>query len=103
MAKVEFDGFDILNLFYDLDGRFWRVPTDARSSHLDGQSSDFFVDLRDNVNAPDTSLTGPRPVGQDGAVAFVVEDDVPEGTAAILVLIDAGGTVMDKTAVTVGA
>jgi hypothetical protein len=61
------------------------------------------VDLRDKVNAPDTSLTGVRPVGPDGAVALVVEDDAREGTAAMLVLIDAGGTVVDKTAVTVGA
>jgi hypothetical protein len=36
-------------------------------------------------------------------VALVVEDDVLEGTAAILVLIAPGGTVVDKTAVTVGA
>jgi len=59
--------------------------------------------LRDKVNAPDTSLTGARPVGQNGEVALVVEDDVREGTAAMLVLIDPGGTVVDKTAVTVGA
>jgi hypothetical protein len=71
--------------------------------HIDGQSSGCFVDLRDKVNAPDTSLTGPRPVGQDGAVAFVVENDAREGTAAILVLIDSGGEVVDKKAVTVGA
>jgi hypothetical protein len=71
--------------------------------HIDGQSSGFFVDLRDKVNAPETSLTGARPVGPDGAVALVVEDDAREGTAAILVLIDAGGTVVDKQAVTVGA
>jgi hypothetical protein len=48
-------------------------------------------------------LTGARPAGQDGAVAFVVEDDVREGTAAMLVLIDPEGTVVDKTAVTIGA
>jgi hypothetical protein len=71
--------------------------------HIDGQSTGFVVDLRDKVNAPDTSLTGLRPVGHDGAVAFVVEDDAREGTAAILVLIDSGGTVVDKKAVTVGA
>jgi hypothetical protein len=61
------------------------------------------VDLRDKVNAADTSLTGARPVGPDGAVALVVEDDAREGTAAMLVLIDTGGTVVDKQAVTVGA
>jgi len=71
--------------------------------HVDGQATGYAVDLRDKVNAPDTSLTGARPVGQDGAVAFVVEDDAREGTAAMLVLIDSGGTVLDKMAVTVGA
>jgi hypothetical protein len=71
--------------------------------HIDGQATGYSVDLRDKVNAPDTSLTGPRPVGQDGVVALVVEDDAREGTAAMLVLIDAGGTVVDKQAVTVGA
>jgi hypothetical protein len=71
--------------------------------HIDGQASGYFVDLRDKVNAADTSLTGARPAGQDGAVAFVVEDDVREGTAAMLVLIDPEGTVVDKTAVTIGA
>jgi hypothetical protein len=71
--------------------------------HIDGQASGFSVDLRDKVNAPDSSLTGARPVGQNGEVALVVEDDAREGAAAILVLIDTGGSVVDKTAVTVGA
>ena len=71
--------------------------------HIDGQATGYFVDLRDKVNAPDTSLTRARPVSQDGAVAFVVEDDARQGTAAILVLIDSGGTVVDQRAVTVGA
>jgi hypothetical protein len=71
--------------------------------HINGQASGYSVDLRDKVNAPDTSLTGARAVGQNSEVALVVEDDAREGTAAILVLIDAGGTVVDKTAVTVGA
>jgi hypothetical protein len=71
--------------------------------HVDGQATGYSVDLRDKVNAADTSLTGARPVGPDGAVALVVEDDTREGTAAILVLIDAGDTVVDKQAVTVGA
>ena len=71
--------------------------------HIDGQATGYAVDLRDKVNAPDTSLTGARPVGQDGTVALVVEDDTREGTATMLVLLDSGGTVVDKTAVTVGA
>jgi len=61
------------------------------------------VDVRDRVNAAYTSLTGMRSVGPDGAVALVVEDDAREGTAAMLVLIDSEGTVVDKQAVTIGA
>jgi hypothetical protein len=70
---------------------------------IDGQANGYTVDLRDRVNAADTSLSGPRSVGPDGTVALVVEDDAREGTAAVLVLIDRGGTVVDKTAVTIGA
>jgi hypothetical protein len=70
---------------------------------IEGQATGCIVDLRDKVNAPDTSLTTPRPVGKDGTVALVVEDDAREGTAAILVLVDQSGTVLDKMPVTVGA
>jgi hypothetical protein len=70
---------------------------------IDGPADGCVVDLRDKVNAPDTSLTTPRPVGKDGTVALVVEDDAREGTAAILVLVDPSGTVLDKMPVTVGA
>jgi hypothetical protein len=71
--------------------------------HINEQATGYAVDLRDKVNAPDTSLNGARPVGPDGALALVVEDDAREGTAAMLVLIDSGGMVVDKRAVTVGA
>jgi hypothetical protein len=71
--------------------------------HINGQATGYSVDLRDKVNAPDTSLTGARPVGPDGAVALVVDDDTREGTAAMLVLIDSEGAIVDKQAVTVGA
>jgi hypothetical protein len=70
---------------------------------IEGEAAGCVVDLRDKVNAPDTSLTTPRPVGKDGTIALVVEDDAREGTAAILVLVDQSGTVLDKTPVTVGA
>jgi hypothetical protein len=70
---------------------------------VDGPAEGCVVDLRDKVNAPDTSLTTPRPVGWYGMAALVVEDDAREGTAAILVLVDPLGTVLDKMPVTVGA
>jgi hypothetical protein len=67
-----------------------------------GQFDGCTVDLRDKAADPKTSLAEPRPVGKDGMVALVVEDDTREGTAATLVLLDAGGTVIDKTLVEVG-
>lgn len=70
---------------------------------VEGQAHGYSVDLRDRVNAPDTSLTGARAIGPDGAVALVVEDDARQGTAAMLVLIDTAGAAVDKTAVTIGA
>jgi hypothetical protein len=67
-----------------------------------GQTTGCTVDLRDKANDAATSLTKPRLVGTDGAVALIVEDDAHEGRAAILVLLDTGGTVIDKMPVTVG-
>jgi hypothetical protein len=60
------------------------------------------VDLRHEAADPETSLAEARPVGKDGTVALVVEDDTREGTATTLVLLDAAGNVLDKTPVAVG-
>lgn len=67
-----------------------------------GQFDGCTVDLRDKAADPKTSLAEARPVGKDGTVALVVEDDTREGTATTLVLLDAAGTVLDKTPVAVG-
>jgi len=69
---------------------------------IEGQTTGCFVDLRDKTNDPATSLTNAKLVGKDGTVALVVENDSREGSAAILVLVDASGTVLDKMPVTVG-
>jgi hypothetical protein len=60
------------------------------------------VDLRDKAADPTTSLTGAKAVGKDGTVALVVENDAREGTATMLVLLDAAGNVLEKTPITVG-
>ncbi len=61
------------------------------------------IDLRDKAAAPETSIAEPKPV-KDGNASVVVkaEHDSREGSAAILVLLDASGNVIDRMAVTVG-
>lgn len=70
--------------------------------HIEGQAAGCLVDLRDRANDPATSLTHARPVAKDGTAALVVTDDAREGSAAILVLVDETGTILDKMPVTVG-
>ena len=60
------------------------------------------VDLRDKAADPETSLMGAKPVRKDGSAALVVTAENREGTAAILVLLDHAGNVVDKAPVTVG-
>jgi hypothetical protein len=67
-----------------------------------GQFGGCKVDLRAKAADPSTSLASAKPVGDDGAVAIVVVDDQREGDATNLVLLDAGGNVIDKRPVTVG-
>lgn len=60
------------------------------------------VDLRDKPADPSSTLAKPRSIGKDGSVAIVVEDESREGSATSLVLLDAGGNVIEKVLVTVG-
>lgn len=69
---------------------------------VSGQFVGCRVDLRDKAADPSTSLGSAKAVGKDGNVALVVEDDKREGSATTLVLLDASGSVLDKTLVTVG-
>ncbi len=69
---------------------------------LAGQFDGCKVSLRDKAADASTSLAGTRPVAKDGSVALIVEDDQREGTAAILVLLDGAGNVVEKMPVTVG-
>ncbi|HUY33122.1 MAG TPA: BREX-1 system phosphatase PglZ type B [Pirellulales bacterium] len=69
---------------------------------VEGGFDNCTVDLRDKAADPASSLTGAKSVGKDGSLALVVEYDARDGTAAILVLLDADGNVLEKTPVTVG-
>ena len=60
------------------------------------------VDLRDKPADPSSTLSKPRPIGKDGSVAIVVEDESREGSATSLVLVDSVGKVIEKILVTVG-
>ena len=60
------------------------------------------ADLRTKPNVAGSSITGLRPLDDDGKVALLVADDSLEGTAVSLVIVDATGRVICKQATTVG-
>lgn len=67
-----------------------------------GASPGCSVDLRDSPADPATSLSGAKPVGQDGVVSLVVGDDSREGSGTTLVLLDAKGVVIARLPLAVG-
>ena len=67
-----------------------------------GQTTGCSVDLRDKANDAASSLTTPKTVGTDGEVSLIVDKDESQGSATLLVLLDALGNVLDKMPVTVG-
>jgi hypothetical protein len=60
------------------------------------------ADLRTKPNVPNSSITEPKAVDQEGRAALLVADDSLEGTMASLVIVDASGRVVCKEATTVG-
>ena len=61
------------------------------------------VDIRTKANAPDTTLTtAPKTSDANGQVSLVVPDDDQAGAAAVVVLLDAIGNVLNKQATTIG-
>ncbi|MBA2114069.1 BREX-1 system phosphatase PglZ type B [Bremerella alba] len=60
------------------------------------------ADLRDKAADPSTSLAGEKAIGTDGTLSLIVTDESREGSATTLVLLDATGSVIDKSLVTVG-
>ncbi|MDO8502511.1 MAG: BREX-1 system phosphatase PglZ type B [Gemmatimonadaceae bacterium] len=63
----------------------------------------YMVDIRTNGKDPRTSIVGsPKAPDAAGLVSLVVPDDEYEGAAAIVVLLDASGSVVAKRVTTVG-
>jgi hypothetical protein len=61
------------------------------------------VDIRTKANAPDTSIaSAPKATDANGQVSLIIPDDEQAGAAAVVVLLDATGTVLNKQATTVG-
>lgn len=61
------------------------------------------VDVRTKANAPDTSLaSAPKTTDATGQVSLIIPDDEQAGAAAVVVLLDASGTVLAKQATTIG-
>lgn len=71
----------------------------------EGATSSCVVDVRTRVADASSSLMvdkAPRALDNDGRVGFTVEDDMLEGTAAVVVLLDAQGNVLAKRSTTIG-
>ena len=61
------------------------------------------VDIRTKANAPDTSLSSaPKATDATGQASLIIPDDEQAGAAAVVVLLDASGTVLTKQATTIG-
>ena len=60
------------------------------------------ADLRIKPNVPDSSITRPKALDDEGKAALLVEDESLEGAIASLVLLDAAGSVVCKEPTTVG-
>jgi hypothetical protein len=61
------------------------------------------VDLRTNWKQAGSSIVvGVKEVGSGGEVNLVVADDKHEGSAAMVVLLDAGGAILSQKTTSVG-
>ncbi|MFH2131660.1 MAG: BREX-1 system phosphatase PglZ type B, partial [bacterium] len=60
------------------------------------------VDIRLKVNEPDSEKVKAKTLGNEGTASLFVIDDSLEGTPAVVVLIDAAGTVIAKQATIIG-
>lgn len=61
------------------------------------------VDIRTKANAPDTSLTSaPKVTDANGQASLIIPDEDQTGAVAVVVLLDAAGTVLTKQATTIG-
>ena len=70
---------------------------------IDPPGTDLKVDIRTKPNSKDSSVVETvRLVGEDGKVGVLVKDEDKEGTAAVIVLLDAAGKPIAKHQTTVG-
>ena len=63
------------------------------------------VDLRSKANSPAASFLAdkkPKKFGEEGKASLIVEDEDLEGTAAVLVVLDAQGRVAAKRQTVIG-
>jgi len=71
---------------------------------VEGGKPGMLVDLRTKPADPDSTIAGGgKPIGEDGRASVVVEDDSLIGTAAAVVVLNAGGVTIAKAATTVGS
>lgn len=69
---------------------------------IEGAEPGFQADLRTKANSPATSFCGSAKPIEEKKVSLAVLDDESEGSAAILVILDAKGHVVDKKNTVVG-
>jgi hypothetical protein len=68
-----------------------------------GASPDLHADIRMRSGDPATSLVAAsKPIGADGAVSLLVQDEDRESQAVFVVLVDAHGMVLAQHATVVG-
>jgi hypothetical protein len=68
-----------------------------------GAAPDLRADIRTRANDPTTSLVAaPKPIGSDGGVSLLVQDEDREGQAAFVVIVDMRGVVVAQHATIVG-
>jgi hypothetical protein len=70
---------------------------------VEGHKQGMSVDIRTKAGAAESSIaTGTKPVGDDGRVGLIVSDEDLEGTAAVIVVLDASGRPVAKHPTSVG-
>lgn len=90
------------------------TPTVARIKTVDWQRlrcrvtletamAGVMVDIRTKANAPDTSVAStPKATDAKGQASLIIPDDENAGAAAVVVLLDPTGNVLNKQATTIG-
>jgi hypothetical protein len=69
---------------------------------IEGAAAGLRVDLRPNWKQPKSIAVSAKEVDAQGSASLAVSDDSLEGSAASVVLMDAGGQILDHQLTTVG-